>query len=159
MKRQSLFIGGLILSICFYFLPKRESPEILRFKDGTKIEIKLIEARVIDKNGIGDEWSFSSKASNSITIDEVGTLVDVGSRTKIDIISTAIESDPSSDDIGEGRIQIRPDNISDFFAESIVEDIVSVYERYGKGAGNTAICRFKYSIKVDTSNLIDSKSK
>jgi hypothetical protein len=116
----------------------------------------MIEAKVIDKNGIGNEWYFSSKTENETLNEGIPYKTDLTGKEKIKIISTAIEEDPSHDDIGTNTFTITPSNLNQLVSNSLITMDVFVKEYYGKGAGKTARCLFKYKINVvkkDFANL------
>ena len=150
MKSKNLIIGGLIATGGLYFFPQESNLPLPKFKEGIGLEVKLIDARVLYKNGIGNEWSFDARINDSIIIDKRGVLTDLSGREKIEIKSTATEEDPSHDDVGISTILINPDNLLDFLSKKTLVDTVEVYEHYGDGAGNTAICKFEYVIQIDS---------
>lgn len=120
------------------------------YAEGTVLHVKLLSEKVIDENGIGDDWSFRSLTEDGQRITSSGISVDVSGRSGFMIESIATELDPSHDDVGRSRLNLSPLelNTAEYFTET-----VRVYERYGDGAGNTAICEFRYFIEIDTLDI------
>ena len=156
MIRNLVWIG-VLLSIFLYC--NRENPNsnpifftqpLPLFKEKTFLEVSFINARVIEKNHIGDEWSLSSIIDgNRISIGET-KVYDVSHQKSLKITSVATEEDPNHDDEGIGIIEITPTNIKQLLVHKHLVDTIEVHEYYGPGAGNTAICTFTYAIETDS---------
>jgi uncharacterized protein (DUF779 family) len=97
-------------------------------------------------NGIGDDWRFLSKISDTIPLYWSSKPMEVAGHSKVVIKSIAIEDDPSIDDVGEGEIEITPRNLAKILNMKVIADTVEVHEYHGPGAGNTAICYFEYEV-------------
>ncbi|MFK7983000.1 MAG: hypothetical protein AB8G86_23675 [Saprospiraceae bacterium] len=117
-----------------------------RFKKRTVLEIKKRSSKVIIKNSIGNEWTFLSEVNDTIPLFWKSQILDVSRKTKLEIKSTAIENDPSIDDIGVSKIIITPKNLSKYLDKHIFSDTVFVHEYHGPSAGNTAMCYFEYEL-------------
>ena len=144
---HKLSIGAslsLTLLFGFTYLPLKNQT----FPDNQYIIVTLMEARVIDKNGIGNEWFFSSNIENTTLYQDIPYKTHLAGKTKIDITSSAIEEDPSSDDIGTNILTITPSNLNQLVSSSLITRDVFVKEYHGKGAGKTATCMFRYKINV-----------
>lgn len=147
MKPKTWILGAVMLYAGFQLANKKSTPqEEPTFAEGTVLTIRLESVRVIEKNGIGDEWSFQSRTGSGETITKNGIKVDVSGLSNYTINSTAIEDD-KLDDIGRSTLELTP-TVLQYFKD--YTEKVSVYESHGSGAGNTALCEFKYHIDVDT---------
>lgn len=138
-----LFFGNILIIGC-----KTNEDQKTFFPNNYLLKIKLVESKVVDKNGIGNEWSFESYINNQPLNHQIQELSLKG-LNKVTIISRAIENDPNHDDIGQNSIEITPENIFSFLSKNEIKSDVFVYEKYGNGAGNTASCTFTYNIYFD----------
>lgn len=123
------------------------SPIPPTFSAGTILEIKRIDASVLDKNGIGNEWSFQSEINGSRVFPNQSFIIDLSGLSELDIQSTAIDDDPTHDDVGVENLRITPQNLSRLLEEGRISESVEVFEHHGPGAGKSAICQFVYEIK------------
>lgn len=144
--RQLIFL--LFFSNMLIFGCKKNQEKKTFFPNNYILKVKLVESKVVDKNGIGNEWSFESYINNQHLNHEIKELSLKG-LNKVTIISKAIENDPNHDDIGQNTIEITPENIFSFLSKNEVKSDVFVTEKYGDGAGNTASCIFTYNIYFD----------
>ncbi len=137
----AILIGYLA---CNNFEPK----PIRKFNTPKSLIIKLDAASVVHKNGIGNEWSFVSKVGNNKLIRGKEIIISLNGKSSINLVSRAIEEDPNSDDTGVSILKINPNNLEELLQKSQITETVKVNEYYGNGAGNTAVCEFKYSIQL-----------
>ncbi len=127
--------------------PNLEGLKNKTFSAGTILEIKRIDAKVLQTNGIGNEWSFHSDIGGSRVFTNQSFTIDLSGRKKMDIKSTAIDHDPTYDDVGIKTREITPQNLSGFLEAGRITETVEVFEYHGPGAGKSAICQFVYEIK------------
>ncbi|MFZ1705312.1 MAG: hypothetical protein WAT79_13270 [Saprospiraceae bacterium] len=141
----------LIPSGGFYFFeitPFNKAPKVFEHNLVLSIECKV--AKIIENNGIGNEWTFTSLVNDELlTLGQLKKL-DLGGLSNIRIFSTAIEEDPNHDDIGISKIEINPDNLKEIIINHEIIEVLKVHEYHGKGAGKTAICEFVYIITLDS---------
>ncbi|WP_235299766.1 hypothetical protein [Portibacter marinus] len=100
-----IFSAFIVFSSCH---SKIDSISLHKFEKHKSISIRLDGAKVVDKNGIGDEWSFMSKVNEIELRRGVSTSISLNGRSLIELVSIAVEDDPSSDDVGEDILSITP---------------------------------------------------
>lgn len=145
---KNLFFGALLVGGTIYYNSESTPLPPPTFEEGTKLNIVFKSFEVVEENSIGDDWTFEFFVEGS-PLSPKDNVVDVSNLESIIIKSKATENDPSHDDIGYARRIVTPENLSDLLAKEEIVETVFVNEYYGKGAGNTATCEFRYSITIE----------
>ena len=130
---------------------KTKNDEMALFENDSYLKIELIKSKVVDKNGIGNEWSFESFVNNYPLNKDIYKL-DLTGLHEVIILSKAIEDDPNHDDIGINRLRFTPEDTILYKFPNEIEEKVDVKEKYGNGAGKTATCSFTYKVVYDVLN-------
>jgi hypothetical protein len=146
---KNFIVGALIIGGALYY-NSEDSPALVPvpppvFNDGTQVSIIFKSFKVLEENHIGDDWSYEFMIGTS-PFGFREKVLDLSNKESLIITCKAIEDDPNHDDIGVTETIITPDNIQHYLGKGEIVELVEVYEQHGKGAGNTAICEFRYML-------------
>lgn len=136
-------LGFMFITSC-----KTKNDEKPLFENNSYLSIEVLKREVVEKNGIGNEWSFESFVNNNQLSNEIYKLDLTGSHEVI-LMSKAIEEDPNHDDIGTNRLIITPEDTILYKVPNELVEKIYVKEKYGNGAGKTATCIFTYKVFYD----------
>ena len=153
MKLSSWLSISAVIGVLIFYGFKDDIIVNATFPPNQYIIVTLTQAKVVDKNGIGNEWFFYSTIENTALSKGVPYSVNLTGKSEIKLISKAIEEDPSSDDIGTNTISITPESLKKLVSTSEVSCDVFVKEYFGKGKGKTATCKFTYEISIVSKGL------
>lgn len=140
-----------LLGVIFMNSCKTKNDEKSLFANNSYLKIELLKRKVVEKNGIGNEWRLESFVNNHPLNKEIYILKLTGLHEVI-IQSKAIEDDPNHDDIGTNRLIITPEDTILYKVPYEIVEKVYVKEKYGNGAGKTATCSFTYKVFYDVLN-------
>ncbi|HLO54371.1 MAG TPA: hypothetical protein VK169_08790 [Saprospiraceae bacterium] len=149
-----LFLFILSTGSIYYFFYNNTQEITKTFEPNQILNIRLVESKVIDKNGIGNEWVYHASTNEQQLINGEIYHFELNGKSEFELISKAIEQDNSHDDVGSFKTQITPENLFEFVHQKTLKVNVNVHEIYGSGAGNTANCEFTYEITLDTLPLL-----